>query len=99
MKPYTEIDVGDNNFIREFKSDISSDELEWHLDKEDRIIEVVNNDGGWEFQLDNSLPILLKETIFIPRETYHRVIKGKGALTLRIQKLYGSENNNYTGKN
>lgn len=99
MKPYSEIDVGDGKFIREFKSDISSDELEWHLDKEDRIVEVIDNAGGWEFQLDNSLPILLKETIFIPRETYHRVIKGKGTLILKIQKLYGSENDNYTGKN
>jgi hypothetical protein len=52
---------------------------------EDRTVEVIEN-NNWHFQLDNNLPQLLKETIFIPKETYHRVIKGTGNLKVRITK-------------
>jgi hypothetical protein len=38
-------------------------------------------------QLDNQLPVPLTETIFIPKEMYHRVIKGTGDLTVKIKKL------------
>jgi hypothetical protein len=36
--------------------------------------------------IDNKLPISLKERIFIPRHEWHRVIKGKGTLKLKIYK-------------
>jgi len=36
------------------------------------------------FQFDNELPQLLKNVIFIPRNTYHRVIKGTTNLTVHI---------------
>jgi hypothetical protein len=77
--------VGNNQYIREFSSDVDTHELEWHIDREDRTIEVIEN-NNWYFQLDNNLPQLLKETIFIPKETYHRVIKGTGNLKVRITK-------------
>jgi hypothetical protein len=77
--------VGNNQYIREFSTDVDTHELEWHIDKEDRTIEVVEN-IDWQFQLDNNLPQLLKETIFIPKETYHRVIKGTGNLKVKITK-------------
>lgn len=86
MKPYTEIMVGKNQCIREFSSDVDNRELEWHIDKEDRIVETIEN-KGWSVQLDNQLPILLKDPIFIPKETYHRVIKGFGKLIVIITKL------------
>ncbi len=83
--PFTEKSVGNNQYIREFSSDVDTHELEWHIDREDRTIEVIEN-VNWQVQLDNNLPQLLKETIFIPKETYHRVIKGTGNLKVRITK-------------
>ena len=83
--PFTEKSVGNNQYIREFSSDVDTHELEWHIDREDRTIEVIEN-NNWYFQLDNNLPQLLKETIFISKETYHRVIKGTGNLKVRITK-------------
>ena len=87
MKPYIEKKLENNNYIRIFDSIKSQNEFEWHLDKEDRIVEVLENNGGWCFQLDNKLPILLNKSIFIPKETYHRIIKGNGKLILKIKKL------------
>ena len=83
--PFIENPLGNNQYIREFSSDVDTHELEWHIDREDRTIEVIEN-NNWYFQLDNNLPQLLKETIFIPKETYHRVIKGTGNLKVRITK-------------
>ena len=83
--PFTEKSLGNNQYIREFSTDVDTHELEWHIDKEDRTIEVIEN-IDWQFQLDNNLPQLLKETIFIPKETYHRVIKGTGNLKVKITK-------------
>lgn len=87
MKPYKETVLGNNQFIREFSSEVDNHELEWHLDREDRIVESVKNGGKWMVQLDNELPVLIKNKIFIPRETYHRVIKGKGRLVVKITKI------------
>lgn len=83
--PFIEKSLGNNQYIREFNADIDNHELEWHIDREDRTIEVIEN-KDWQVQLDNNLPILLKETIFIPKETYHRVIKGTGNLKVKITK-------------
>ena len=83
--PFTEKSLGNNQYIREFNADIDNHELEWHIDREDRTIEVIEN-KNWQVQLDNNLPVLLKETIFIPKETYHRVIKGTGNLKVKITK-------------
>ncbi len=83
--PFTEKSLGNNQYIREFSNDVDTHELEWHIDREDRTISVVEN-IDWQIQLDNNLPQLLKETIFIPKETYHRVIKGTGNLKVKITK-------------
>lgn len=85
--PYKETNLGNSQYIREFNSDVDSHELEWHLDREDRLVEVVKNEGNWQVQLDNSLPVLLDKKIFIPKETYHRVIKGTGNLVVKITKF------------
>jgi O-methyltransferase involved in polyketide biosynthesis len=84
--PFKETSLGNNECVREFSEDLDTHELEWHIDKEDRIVEVVKNDG-WEVQIDNELPKLLNNKLFIPKETYHRVIKGKGKLIVKITKL------------
>jgi hypothetical protein len=83
--PFTEKLLGNNQYIREFDADVDTHELEWHIDREDRTIEVIEN-VDWQVQLDNNLPQLLRETIFIPKETYHRVIKGNGNLKVKITK-------------
>jgi hypothetical protein len=84
--PFKQIDLGANQYLREFSENVDSNELEWHRDREDRIVEVVQN-KDWLFQMDNELPILLQQKLFIPKETYHRVIKGTGKLIVKITKL------------
>jgi hypothetical protein len=85
MKPYTDLEVTDKFIIREFTENIDPIELMWHRDDEDRTIEVIG-ETDWMIQLDNSLPILLKGHIFIPRHTWHRAIKGQKNLLVKIKK-------------
>jgi len=87
MKPYKEIEDSENSFIRTFSDDLDNQELVWHRDHEDRIVEVLCNDGGWKIQIDNMLPEVLKENIFIKKGEFHRLIKGDGELKLRVLKL------------
>lgn len=77
-----------NLFTRTFSKDLNSDELIWHRDRKDRKVKVLSGEG-WEFQLDNTLPIKLSpgDQIFIPRETYHRVKKGSTDLKILIKEL------------
>ena len=81
-KPYQELRTFDT-ILRKFKEDTHEDELVWHRDRRDRKVEVLNN-TNWMVQLENEIPQQLKETIFIPKNTYHRLIKGVGDLDLRI---------------
>lgn len=83
--PFNEHIDGEYN-IREFKSDVNDSELVWHRDREDRIVECVG-ETDWMFQFDNELPQKLEGKIFIPKNTYHRIIKGSGDLTVRVKKL------------
>ena len=80
-RPYSQIKE-DGFIIREFSQDTPSFEFVWHRDKEDRIVEAVH-DTDWLFQLDNQLPQSI-DKVFIPKETYHRVIKGTGNLKVKI---------------
>ena len=72
--------------IRTFSNETGNGELVWHRDKEDRIVESIG-DTNWLVQLDNQIPKPLTERTFIPKEVYHRVIKGDGDLKVRIKKL------------
>ena len=74
-----------NKFIRTFKSDVDTSELVWHRDKKNRIVEVLN-DSDWLVQLENELPRKLNkgDILFIPKESYHRVIKGNTDLEIQI---------------
>ena len=81
-KPY--IDSGD---IRLFNVADDSKEYVWHRDKEDRYVQAIGK-TDWKFQLDNKIPQVLSENkLFIPKETYHRLIKGTGNLTVKVYKL------------
>lgn len=84
-KPYCEKKEGEF-FIREFAPSVDIEELKWHRDYEDRIVEVIN-DNDWKYQEDNKLPQPLKGTIFIPKGLWHRVIKGTTPLKIKLQKI------------
>lgn len=84
--PFTEKQINNNVFIRHFSKDIESEEMQWHRDKEDRIIEPIH-ENDWYFQLDNELPIRINKKIKIPKETYHRGIKGSTDLDIKVIKL------------
>lgn len=85
QNPYSEITS--NGFkVRIFSQDVSQEQLVWHRDKTDRKVTVLEQ-TDWQFQFDNELPQVLKDTIFIPKNTYHRVIKGTGSLHIEIQEL------------
>lgn len=86
--PFTQTNIANNKALRTFNESVESSELIWHMDKEDRII-VVLESNSWKLQMDNGLPIELKKgkTYFIPKMTYHRVIKGSGSLILELQFL------------
>ena len=76
----------DNLIVRTFSQDIDEEELVWHRDREDRQVTVLE-ETDWQFQFDNELPQVLKNTIFIPKNTYHRLIKGTGELNVHITEF------------
>jgi hypothetical protein len=83
LRPYIE-EKKDGYIIREFSQDTPSFEFVWHRDKEDRVVQAIH-DTDWLFQLDNKPPQRLsKNKLFIPKETYHRIIKGTGDLVVKI---------------
>ena len=88
MRPYKE-EIKEGYIIREFLESTPSFEFVWHRDKYDRWIQPTH-DTDWLFQLDNDIPRQLQNNkLFIPKETYHRLIKGSGDLVLKIWKLNG----------
>lgn len=78
--------IKDGYHIRTFKEDVEDSELVWHRDKEDRIVESVGK-TNWMIQMDNEVPKIIEGEFFIPKNTYHRVIKGDGDLTVKVKKL------------
>ena len=80
--------IKDGVKTRVFDKNIDDHELQWHRDERDRIVEVVKG-SGWKFQMDDKLPVTLKEgdRFTIPSEIYHRVIRGNGDLVIKIKEL------------
>ena len=73
---------------RDFMSTLIEEELNWHMDEEDREVFVVEGDG-WYLQIENEVPQLMqKESIFkIPKETWHRIINKNGTkLIINVRK-------------
>ena len=92
MNPYTEQKIWDNTYLRTFPEDTPETDLIWHLDAEDRIIEATHS-TDWKFQFDDQLPVSLNNLIKIPKNTFHRIIKGTADCTLRIIKQNESATN------
>lgn len=72
---------------RTFLPDVEEEELKWHQDLKDRKVTIIE-DGGWQFQMEDSLPnkLSVAEQIFIPKFVWHRVIKGSGKLIVEIEE-------------
>jgi hypothetical protein len=86
VKPYDETILSDNEVIRTFKISLDNDDLKWHWDEEDRIIEALH-ETDWMFQFDNKLPIKLVGEIEIKRGVWHRLIKGNSDVRIKIKKI------------
>jgi hypothetical protein len=73
---------------RTFYETTDSDEFVWHKDKKDRLVTPVT-ETDWMIQFDNELPrkMVIGESIEIPKESYHRVIKGSGDLIVEIEEF------------
>ena len=84
MRPYKQLQTQEYIY-RKFTQDISEEELVWHRDENDREVEILEP-TDWMFQFDNELPQTLKGKLHIPKETYHRLIKGTGYLNIRIKE-------------
>jgi hypothetical protein len=82
--PFTQEKISEKEVIREFLETTNSSEFIWHRDKEDREVEPLEK-TDWMYQLDNELPKIIEGKIFIPKETFHRVIKGTGDLKVKIK--------------
>ena len=82
--PFKQKKLG-NRLIREFESATPASELVWHRDREDRCV-YVKKGNGWQLQLENKLPvsIITGESYFIPKNTFHRLIKGREDLVVEI---------------
>lgn len=87
MHPYQETQVESNIFVRTFSKDSQEEELKWHWDEEDRIVEPVEP-TDWLFQFDNDLPQPLVGQIYIPKGVMHRIIKGSKDLKVKVTKIF-----------
>lgn len=87
--PFREKQISHDIFIREFDEGTNSEDLIWHMDREDRYI-TIKSGTNWSLQLDNELPTNLIEgkVYFIPKYIYHRIIKGNSSLLLEIRKVF-----------
>lgn len=86
-KPYWE-----DAEIRTFDPTTEDAEYVWHRDVEDREVEILEGEG-WQFQLQNCLPWLLKTGMIfdINKLEYHRLIKGVTPLKCRVYKHVNSQ--------
>ena len=73
---------------RVFNKNLSSKELVWHRDKEDREVKQISGQD-WYIQFENSLPVLLENNkpFQIKKNTWHRIInKNKSDLEILLRK-------------
>ena len=88
-KPYNQKNLNNEVFLRTFSKDLVSEELVWHRDANDRIVEVLEGEN-WEIQFENELPQSLNigEQYVIPAYTYHRIKRGTTDLKVIIQENF-----------
>ena len=85
--PYQQ-QIIDDKKLRIFSQDVNTEELKWHRDRENRLVEVLES-NNWYLQMDDELPKRLTagEKYYIPVGVYHRVIKGDGELKVLITEM------------
>ena len=100
MPPYSQSRISDGRMVRTFSSSIPSEELEWHMDRRDRHVRVIEG-SGWKLQLEGNLPVRMDigRTYFIPKESWHRVIKGSGDLMIEIKESKAGEKSSMRATN
>jgi quercetin dioxygenase-like cupin family protein len=83
--PFTQ-ESFENYYIRVFSKDVETNELKWHFDNENRRVTILEG-TGWEFQIDNELPTILKpgDVTHIPKGVYHRIKRGTDDLKIKIE--------------
>ena len=86
--PFKQQTTDNNKLLREFSKDVETAELVWHRDRCDRIV-TVREGKGWQLQMDNQLPVKLSSgsSYSIPKNTYHRILKGSTNLVVEIQEI------------
>ena len=86
--PFEQTRISKDSFIRKFSSRIENDELYWHKDKRDRIVEVISG-SGWMYQEENKIPVELTPglTFSVKKETWHRIIRGSDDLSVFIKEI------------
>lgn len=83
--PFEEKKIENNTYIRTFSKNTDFNELKWHKDNEDRTVTPVQP-NDWFFQRDNQLPVPINKEIKIKANEWHRVIKGKSDLIIKVTK-------------
>ena len=84
---YTDTNISSDTVIRTFDDSINPIELKWHRDDEYRTV-VALDETDWMIQLENRLPQSLNSPVFISIGEWHRLIKGKHNLKIKIVKSY-----------
>lgn len=86
--PYIDVHSTPNCFVRQFDHTVTADELVWHRDRKDRMVTVIEG-SGWCIQFDNEFPktLCVGDTVFVPKNTYHRLHKGQDNLTVHIKEF------------
>ena len=71
---------------RSFKANVQQKELQWHRDREDRLVQKISGEG-WLLQLDNEMPLPIEglHSYMIPAGIWHRIIKLPHATDLIVQ--------------
>lgn len=85
---YNDKMIGPNLKQRIISESKASEELTWHRDASHRVFTVIEG-SGWSFQRDNQIPFSMSpgDTIKVRAGEWHRVIPGKGDLTLIIKEI------------
>jgi len=85
--PFDEETLESGSRLRTFSSDSALEELVWHRDADDRLVRVIKSQG-WYIQFEDELPREMRpgDVFFIPKETWHRVIrKSDSPLVVEIE--------------
>jgi len=85
VDPYIDNQITDDVRVRVFDTDIDEEELVWHRDKRNRVVEILEG-KGWMFQFEDGIPFPMEkgDKLEITKEQYHRVIKGDTPLKIKI---------------